>query len=109
MREESANKELLCNRSLVTVEVLFHIQYNHKQFRGQKVQPSTSQPSSCSCSSPLQYENILAIHDETGYNLLQKSVGLNHIELARWLLQRHRPDVNRSSCSLPLHIACLKG
>uniref|UniRef100_A0A1Q3FXS1 Putative socs box n=1 Tax=Culex tarsalis TaxID=7177 RepID=A0A1Q3FXS1_CULTA len=56
-----------------------------------------------------KYENILAIHDETGYNLLQKSVGLNHIELARWLLQRHRPDVNRSSCSLPLHIACLKG
>uniref|UniRef100_A0A8W7PXK2 SOCS box domain-containing protein n=1 Tax=Anopheles coluzzii TaxID=1518534 RepID=A0A8W7PXK2_ANOCL len=56
-----------------------------------------------------KYENILAIHDETGYNLLQKSVGLNHVELARWLLQRHRPDVNRSSCSLPLHIACLKG
>uniref|UniRef100_A0A182PMU7 SOCS box domain-containing protein n=1 Tax=Anopheles epiroticus TaxID=199890 RepID=A0A182PMU7_9DIPT len=56
-----------------------------------------------------KYENILAIHDETGYNLLQKSVGLNHVELARWVLQRHRPDVNRSSCSLPLHIACLKG
>lgn len=56
-----------------------------------------------------QYENILAIHDECGYNLLQKSVGINHIELARWLLQRHRPDVNRSACSLPLHIACLKG
>ncbi|ETN60288.1 hypothetical protein AND_008088 [Anopheles darlingi] len=56
-----------------------------------------------------KYENILAIHDETGYNLLQKSVGLNHVELARWLLHRHRPDVNRSSCSLPLHIACLKG
>ncbi|XP_058459559.1 ankyrin-3 [Malaya genurostris] len=66
------------------------------------------------CLEPLllqipKCENILAIHDETGYNLLQKSVGLNHIELARWLLQRHRPDVNRSSCSLPLHIACLKG
>lgn len=56
-----------------------------------------------------KYENILAIHDECGYNLLQKSVGINHIELARWLLQRHRPDVNRSPCSLPLHIACLKG
>lgn len=54
-------------------------------------------------------ENVLAIHDESGYNLLQKSVGLNHIDLARWLLQRHRPDVNRSPCSLPLHIACLKG
>lgn len=51
----------------------------------------------------------MAIHDECGYNLLQKSVGINHIELARWLLQRHRPDVNRSPCSLPLHIACLKG
>jgi len=54
-------------------------------------------------------ENILAIHDESGYNLLQKSVGLNHIDLARWLLHRHRPDVNRNPCSLPLHIACLKG
>jgi hypothetical protein len=53
-------------------------------------------------------ENIFSIHDEGGYNLLQKSVGLNHIELARWLLHRHRPDVNRSACSLPLHIACLK-
>lgn len=31
------------------------------------------------------------------------------MDLARWLLQRHRPDVNRSACSLPLHIACLKG
>lgn len=51
----------------------------------------------------------MAIHDDSGYNLLQKSVGLNHIELVRWLLQRHRPDVNRSPCSLPLHIACLKG
>lgn len=36
-------------------------------------------------------------------------MGINHIELARWLLQRHHPDVNRSPCSLPLHIACLKG
>ncbi|XP_037907447.1 ankyrin-3 isoform X3 [Hermetia illucens] len=54
-------------------------------------------------------ENILAVHDESGYNILQKSVGLNHVDLARWLLQRHRPDVNRSACSLPLHIACLKG
>lgn len=56
----------------------------------------------------VKYENVLAIHDDCGYNLLQKSVGINHIELARWLLQRHRPDVNRSACSLPLHIACLK-
>lgn len=36
-------------------------------------------------------------------------MGLNHIELTKWLLQRHRPDLNRSPCSLPLHIACLKG
>lgn len=54
-------------------------------------------------------ENILAIHDEAGYNLLQKCVGLNHIELARYVLNRFRPDVNRSPCSLPLHIACIKG
>lgn len=49
------------------------------------------------------------MHNDAGFNLLQKSVGINHIELARWLLQRHRLDVNRSPCSLPLHIACLKG
>ncbi|XP_055912419.1 ankyrin-1 [Eupeodes corollae] len=54
-------------------------------------------------------ENILVIHDECGYNILQRSVGLNHIDLTKWLLHRHRPDVNRSPCSLPLHIACLKG
>lgn len=61
------------------------------------------------CHFLSQYENILTVHDESGYNLLQKSVGLNHVELLRWILQRHRPDVNRSPCSLPLHIACLKG
>ncbi|XP_050307608.1 ankyrin-3 [Anthonomus grandis grandis] len=55
-------------------------------------------------------ENILAIHDETGYNLLQKCVGANNVELVRWLLARHTAaDVNRFPCSLPLHIACLKG
>ncbi|XP_017484169.1 PREDICTED: ankyrin-3 [Rhagoletis zephyria] len=54
-------------------------------------------------------ENILVIHDDCGYNILQRSVGLNHIDLTKWLLHRHRPDVNRSPCSLPLHIACLKG
>lgn len=59
--------------------------------------------------SPTQYENILSIHDDSGYNILQKSVGLNNMELVRWLLTRHRLDVNRSPCSLPLHIACLKG
>ncbi|CAH1108838.1 unnamed protein product [Psylliodes chrysocephalus] len=55
-------------------------------------------------------ENILAIHDETGYNLLQKCVGANNVELVRWLLARHTAaDVNRFPCSLPLHVACLKG
>lgn len=55
-------------------------------------------------------ENILTIHDEAGYNLLQKCVGANNVELVRWLLLRHTAaDVNRCPCSLPLHIACLKG
>lgn len=54
-------------------------------------------------------ENILAIHDELGYNLLQKCVGANNVDLVRWLLLRHTSDVNRCPCSLPLHIACLKG
>ncbi|VEN52429.1 unnamed protein product [Callosobruchus maculatus] len=55
-------------------------------------------------------ENILAIHDEAGYNLLQKCVGANNVELVRWLLARHSAaDVNRFPCSLPLHIACIKG
>jgi ankyrin repeat protein len=50
------------------------------------------------------------IHDEAGYNLLQKCVGANNVELVRWLLARHTAaDVNRFPCSLPLHIACLKG
>ncbi|KAK9890546.1 hypothetical protein WA026_010622 [Henosepilachna vigintioctopunctata] len=55
-------------------------------------------------------ENILSVYDETGFNLLQKCVGANNVELVRWLLTRHTAaDVNRFSCSLPLHIACLKG
>ncbi|XP_037938904.1 ankyrin-3 [Teleopsis dalmanni] len=55
-------------------------------------------------------ENILVVHDNCGFNILQRCVGLNHTELTKWLLHRHRPDVNRDSpCSLPLHIACLKG
>lgn len=55
-------------------------------------------------------ENILTIHDETGYNLLQKCVGANNVDLVRWLLARHSAgEVNRFPCSLPLHIACLKG
>lgn len=58
----------------------------------------------------MQNENILTIHDEAGYNLLQKCVGANNVELVRWLLARHTAaDVNRFPCSLPLHIACLKG
>lgn len=56
-----------------------------------------------------KYENILAVHDESGYNLLQRATGLNHVDLVRWLLHRHCLDVNRSPCSLPLHIACVKG
>lgn len=50
------------------------------------------------------------IHDEAGYNLLQKCVGANNVDLVRWILARHTAaDVNRFPCSLPLHIACLKG
>lgn len=56
-----------------------------------------------------KFENILAVHDEGGYNLLQRATGMNHVELVRWLLHRHCLDVNRSPCSLPLHIACLRG
>ena len=41
--------------------------------------------------------------------MLQKSVGLNHQELVKWILLRPHTDVNRFPCSLPLHIACLKG
>lgn len=53
-------------------------------------------------------ENILQIHNEEGYNLLQKCVGINNLEMARWCLSRNI-DINRGACSLPLHIACLKG
>lgn len=53
-------------------------------------------------------ENILQIHNEEGYNLLQKCVGLNNLEMIRWCLSRNI-DINRGACSLPLHIACLKG
>lgn len=53
-------------------------------------------------------ENILQIHDEEGYNLLQKCVGINNIDMTRWCLTRNI-DINRGACSLPLHIACLKG
>ena len=53
-------------------------------------------------------ENILQIHNEDGYNLLQRVVGLNNVEMIRWCLTRNI-DINRGACSLPLHIACLKG
>lgn len=56
-----------------------------------------------------KFENVLAVHDDGGFNLLQRATGLNHVELVRWLLHRHCLDVNRSPCSLPLHIACVKG
>jgi Ankyrin repeats (3 copies) len=57
-----------------------------------------------------QHENILNAHDNLGYNLLQKSVGLNHIDLVKWILTtRPHTDLNRYPCSLPLHIACYKG
>jgi hypothetical protein len=56
----------------------------------------------------LQNENILLVHNEEGYNLLQKCVGINNVEMVRWILSRN-PDVNRGACSLPLHIASLKG
>ena len=59
-------------------------------------------------SSIPRSENILQIHNEDGYNLLQICVGLNNLELIRWCLSRNI-DINRGACSLPLHIACLKG
>ena len=59
------------------------------------------------CSIP-RSENILQIHNEDGYNLLQICVGLNNLELIRWCLSRNI-DINRGACSLPLHIAYLKG
>ncbi|XP_071549195.1 uncharacterized protein [Panulirus ornatus] len=53
-------------------------------------------------------ENLLYVHNEEGYNLLQKVVGINNVEMVRWCLTRN-VDVNRGVCSLPLHIACLRG
>lgn len=53
-------------------------------------------------------ENILAVHNEEGYNLLQKVVAINNVDILRWILSRN-PDLNRGACSFPLHIACLKG
>ncbi|XP_075233937.1 uncharacterized protein LOC142331757 [Lycorma delicatula] len=53
-------------------------------------------------------ENILVVHNEEGYNLLQKCVGINNLDMVRWILSRNT-DLNRGACSFPLHIACLKG
>ncbi|KAG1665533.1 Ankyrin-3 [Nymphon striatum] len=53
-------------------------------------------------------ENILAVTGDDRYNILQKAVGWNSIELVRWLLNRGC-DVNRGPCSLPLHIATFCG
>ncbi|CAG0890718.1 unnamed protein product [Cyprideis torosa] len=53
-------------------------------------------------------ENILQVLNEEGYNLLQKCVGLNNLELVRWIVSRN-VDLNRGACSFPLHIACLRG
>jgi len=53
-------------------------------------------------------ENILIIHNEEGYNLLQKCVGINNVDMIRWCISRNI-DINRGCCSLPLHIACLRG
>ncbi|XP_034238758.1 ankyrin-1 [Thrips palmi] len=53
-------------------------------------------------------DNILLAHNGEGYNLLQKCIGINNVDLVRWICSRN-PDLNRSACSFPLHIACLKG
>lgn len=53
-------------------------------------------------------ENLVAVTNDEGYNLLQKAVGFNNVEVVRWLVGRGC-DVNRAVCSLPLHIACLRG
>ncbi|XP_039294369.1 ankyrin-1 [Nilaparvata lugens] len=59
-------------------------------------------------SSIPKSENILMVQNEEGYNLLQKCVGINNVDLVRWILARN-VDLNRGACSFPLHIACLKG
>ncbi|RZF47779.1 hypothetical protein LSTR_LSTR006043 [Laodelphax striatellus] len=59
-------------------------------------------------SSIPKSENILVVHNEEGYNLLQKCVGINNVDMVRWILSRN-VDLNRGACSFPLHIACLKG
>lgn len=53
-------------------------------------------------------ENILSVVGPDNYNLLQRAIGFNCVELVRWILGRGC-DVNRGVCSLPLHIAALQG
>jgi len=53
-------------------------------------------------------ENILTVTGLDGYNLLQWAVGLKCEELVKWILN-YGVDVNRGSCSLPLHISALNG
>ncbi|KAG8296747.1 hypothetical protein J6590_050766 [Homalodisca vitripennis] len=53
-------------------------------------------------------ENVLVVHNEEGYNLLQKVVAINNVDMLRWILSRNT-DLNRGACSFPLHIACLRG
>uniref|UniRef100_A0A131Y6H5 Alpha-latrotoxin n=2 Tax=Ixodes ricinus TaxID=34613 RepID=A0A131Y6H5_IXORI len=53
-------------------------------------------------------ENILTVVGPDNYNLLQRAIGFNCVELVRWILGRGC-DLNRGVCSLPLHIAALQG
>lgn len=53
-------------------------------------------------------ENILSVMGPDNYNLLQRAIGFNCVELVRWILGRGC-DLNRGVCSLPLHIAALQG
>lgn len=53
-------------------------------------------------------DNILLVTNSKGYNLLQVVVGHCNMEFVRWMVTRGC-DTNRGICSLPLHIACLKG
>ncbi|XP_014251169.1 ankyrin-3 [Cimex lectularius] len=62
----------------------------------------------CFLSDINKSENILLVQNEEGYNLLQQCVGINNVDMVRWILSRNT-DLNRGPCSFPLHIACLKG
>lgn len=53
-------------------------------------------------------ENILSVMGPDNYNLLQRAISFDCVELVRWILSRGC-DVNRGVCSLPLHIAALQG